>query len=83
MVSSGGMLVKTETTIFVPYVGEASIRFVKALFRLCLNQFNARLIPLYCTNAVEWDSIFNEKSATPLPLCSNVVYKLLVRVIQT
>ena len=59
--------------IFVPYVGEASIRFVKALSRLCLKQFDVRLMPLYRTNKV--GQYFQFKSATHLPLCSNVVYK--------
>ena len=58
---------------FVPYVGEASIRFVKALSRLCLRQFDVRLLPLYRTNKV--GQYFQLKSETPLPLCSNVVYK--------
>ena len=57
--------------IFVPYVGEASIRFVKALSRLCLSQFDVRLLPLYHTNKV--GQYFQLKSETPLPLCSNVV----------
>ena len=38
--------------IFVPYVGEASIRFVKALSQLCLKQFDVRRLPLYRTNKV-------------------------------
>ena len=38
--------------IFVQYVGEASIRFVKALSRLCLKQFDVMLLPLYRTNKV-------------------------------
>ena len=38
--------------IFAPYVGDASIRFVKALSRLCLKQFDVKLIPLYCSNKV-------------------------------
>ena len=59
--------------IFVPYVGEASIRFVKALSRLCLKQFDVRLLPLYHTNKVR--QYFQLKSETPLPVCSNVVYK--------
>ena len=59
--------------IFVPYVGEASICFVKALSRLCLKQFDVRLLPLYRTNKV--GQYFQLKSKTPLPLCSNVVYK--------
>ena len=59
--------------IFVPYVGEASIRFVKALSRLCLKHFDIRLLPLYRTNKV--GQYFQLKSETPLPLCSNVVYK--------
>ena len=38
-------------SIFVPYVGEASIQFVKALSPLCLRQCDAKLlIPLYRTN---------------------------------
>ena len=59
--------------IFVPYVGETSIRFVKVLSRLCLKQFDIKLIPLYPTNKA--GQYFQLKSATPLPLCSNVVYK--------
>ena len=59
--------------IFVSYVGEASIRFVKALSQLCLRQFDVRLLPLYRTNKV--GQYFLLKSATSLPLCSNVVYK--------
>ena len=59
--------------IFVPYVGEALIRFVKALSRLCLKHFDVRLLPLYRTNKV--GQYFQLKSETPLPLCSNVVYK--------
>ena len=59
---------------FVPYLGEASIRFVKALCRLCLKQFDVRLLPLYRTNKV--GQYFQIKSEMPLPLCSNVVYKL-------
>ena len=59
--------------IFVSYVGEASIRFVKALSRLCLKQIDVRLLPLYCTNKV--GQYFQLKSEAPLPLCSNVVYK--------
>ena len=38
--------------IFIPYVGKASIRFVKALSQLCLKQFDVRLLPLYRTNKV-------------------------------
>ena len=57
----------------IPYVGEASIRFVKALSRLCLKQFDVKLLPLYRTNKVE--QYFQLKSETPLPLCSNVVYE--------
>ena len=56
--------------VFVPYVGEGSICFVKALSRLCLKQFDVRLIPLYRTNIV--GQYFQLKSATPLPQCSNV-----------
>ena len=59
--------------IFVPYVGEASIRFVKALSRLCLKQFDVRLLPLYRTNKV--GQFFQLKSEAPLPLCLNVLYK--------
>ena len=59
--------------IFVPYVGEASIRFVKALSRLCLRQFDVRLLPLYRTNKI--GQYFYLKSETPLPLCSNAVHK--------
>ena len=59
--------------IFVPYVGEASIRFVKALSRLCLKQFHVRLLPLFRTNKV--GQYFQLKSETPFPPCSNVVYK--------
>ena len=54
-------------------VGEASMRFVKALSRLCLKQFDVRLILLYRTNKI--GQYFKPKSETPLPLCSNVVYK--------
>ena len=59
--------------IFVPSVGEASIHFVKALSRLCLRQFDVRLLPLYRTNKV--GQYFQLKSETPLFLCLNVVYK--------
>ena len=38
--------------IFVPYVGEASNRFVKDLSRLCLKQFDVRLLPMYRLNKV-------------------------------
>ena len=38
--------------IFVPYVSEASIRFVKALSRLCLKHFDVKLLSLYRTNKV-------------------------------
>ena len=58
--------------IFVPYVGEASIRFVKALSRLCLKQFHVRLLSLYRTNKV--GQYFLLKSETPLHLCSNVFF---------
>ena len=37
-------------SIFVPYVGEASIRLVKALSRLCSKDFDVRLLPRYRTN---------------------------------
>ena len=60
--------------MFVPYVGKASIRFVKALSRLYLKQFDVRLIPLNCTSKV--GEYFQVKSATSLALYSNVVYKL-------
>ena len=53
--------------IFVLYVGEASVRFVKALSRLCLKQFDVRLLPLYHTNKV--GQYFQLKSETLLPLC--------------
>ena len=59
--------------IFVPYVGEASVCFLKALSRLCLKQFDIRLLPLYHTNKV--GQYFQLKSETLLPLCSNVLYK--------
>ena len=59
--------------IFVPYVGEALIRFVKALSLLCLKQFDVELLPLYRTNKV--GQHFPLKSEALLPLCSNVVYK--------
>ena len=61
--------------IFVLYVGEASIRFVKALTRLCLKQFDVRLNALNRTNKV--GEYFQLKSATPLSLCSNVFYKFI------
>ena len=59
--------------IFVPYVGEASIRLVKALSRLCLKQFDVRLLSLFRTNKV--GQYFQLKSEASLLLCSNVVYK--------
>ena len=46
---------------------------MEALSRLCLKQFDVRLFPLYRTNKV--GQYFQLKSKTPLPLCSNVVYK--------
>ena len=61
--------------IFVPYIGEVSILFVKALSRLCLKQFDVRLLPLYRTNKV--GQYFQLKSKTPLPPCSNIVYKFI------
>ena len=54
-------------SIFVPCVGEASIRFVKALSRLCSKHFDVRLLPLYRTNKV--GQHFQLKSETPLLLC--------------
>ena len=66
--------------IFVPYVVEASIRFMKALPRLCLKQFDVRLIPLYSTNKA--GQYFQLKSEMSLPPCSNVICKLLVHVIR-
>ena len=59
--------------IFVPYVSEASIRSVKALSRICLKQFNVKLIALYRSNKV--GQFFQLKSASPLPLCSNIFHK--------
>ena len=44
-----------------------------ALSRLCLKQFDERLLPLYRTNKVE--EYFQLKSEMPLPLRSSVVYK--------
>ena len=38
--------------IFIPYVGKASISFVKTLSQLCLKQFDVRLLPLYRKNKV-------------------------------
>ena len=49
--------------IFVPYVGEASIRFVKALSRLCLKQFDVKLLLLYRINKL--GQYFQLKSETP------------------
>ena len=46
---------------------------MKALFQLCLQHFDLRLLPLYRTNKV--GQYFRLKSDTPLRLCSNVVYK--------
>ena len=59
--------------IFVPYVGEASIHFLNALSRLCLKQFDVRLIPLYPTNKA--GQYFQLKSEMSLPPYSNVIYK--------
>ena len=41
--------------------------------RLLLKQFDVKPLPLYRTNKV--GQYFQLKSETPLPLCSNVVYK--------
>ena len=46
---------------------------MKTLSRLCFKQFNVRLFPLHSTNKI--GQYFQLKSETPLPLCSNVVYK--------
>ena len=45
--------------IFVPYVREASVRFTKNLFLLCLEQFDVKLNPLYYTNKLGY--IFSTK----------------------
>ena len=65
---------------FIPYVGEVSICFAKALSRSCLKQLNARLILLYCINKV--DSVFN-KNQLRVCLGAQMFTDLLVRVIRT
>ena len=50
----------------VSYVDKGSIRFVNALSRLCLKQFDVRLISLYCTSNV--GQHFQIHTATPLSL---------------
>ena len=61
--------------IFVTYVGETAVGFVKALSQLSLKQFDVKVIPLYCTNKV--GQYFQTKSAT-LWLYAQMSFTILI-----
>ena len=62
-----------DINVKIPFIGPASIKFGKSLSSIFKETFGLRLVPVFESHKVK--SHFNLKCRTPLPLCSNVVYK--------
>ena len=62
-----------DINVKIPFIGPASIKFGKSLSSIFKETFGLRLVPVFKSHKVK--SHFNLKCRTPLPLCSNVVYK--------
>ena len=59
--------------IKIPFIGSASTKFAKSLSAIYKETFGSKLVPVFTSFKVK--TYFSLKSRTPIPLCSNVVYK--------